>query len=107
MRTGDCFEAAARELMKLGPHSGAELVHAEVCGQGELAGITLGHAWVEVGGVTLDYSNGKEIEIPAELYRAIGNVDAIGNEYRYTWTEAMAQLVEHEHWGPWDLETAH
>ena len=35
----------------------------------------------------------------------LGQIDYIGNTIEYTWEEARKNILEHEHWGPWGLET--
>ena len=121
--TGDCFEAAAKYLLD---HHGEEdvvLVHA-VCliGVGEHEGLPFGHAWCEVTpqveaipeelrifGAALrdslvvcrDVSNGRDISMPRPPYYMGGRPDQI---HRYTFDEALKLLLEHGHWGPWELE---
>ena len=85
---------------------GLRLVHAEVAGQGPLAGVTFGHAWVLDGDTVIDRSNGRDVVMPRQLYYALGHVDEIANEYVYSWSETRDKLREFEHYGPWDLETA-
>lgn len=58
---GDCYFAAARFLLSLGVDTDARLVHGEVTGQGDVAGVRYGHAWVEINGFVIDPSNGRKL----------------------------------------------
>ena len=107
---GDCYEAAGKFMMmecQLGGSDcdGLTLIHGEVMGQGQIAGITFGHAWVEKDGMVIDKSNGRDISMPAQLYYAIGQIDKIDNVIEYPWEEARTKILDYGHWGPWDLET--
>ena len=101
---GDCYNVAGRYLMDhaFGEDSGLLLVHGEVGGQGPLAGIRMGHAWIEDGDMVIDNSNGTNRTIPKQLYYAIGN---IGQTFKYTMDEMRKKVLEYGHWGPWDLKT--
>ena len=107
---GDCYEAAGRYMMDKcqfgGDCTGWVLVHGEVMGQGDIDGITFGHAWVESNGMVIDKSNGRDLQLPASLYYAVGKIDEIGNVVKYSWPDARDKILEFEHWGPWDLETS-
>jgi hypothetical protein len=52
---GDCYEAAAKLLYAHRSCPGIMLVHGTVTGQGPIAGIRYGHAWIEVGDVVLRF----------------------------------------------------
>jgi hypothetical protein len=109
--TGDCYEAAFKFIMDeciLKPENESRyiLVHAEVMGQGPLQGTTFGHAFVvKDRAVVVDKSNGRNLEMPAFLYYAVGQISDIGNEHQYTWEEARKKAVEIGTYGPWDLVT--
>jgi hypothetical protein len=109
--TGDCYEAAFKFIMdecNFTPENSKRyiLVHAEVMGQGEIEGITFGHAFVvKDHTLVIDRSNGRNLEMPAFLYYAIGQIQDIGNEHQYTWEEARKKAVEIGTYGPWDLVT--
>lgn len=109
--TGDCYEAAFKFIMdecNLTPENSKRyiLVHAEVMGQGEIEGITFGHAFVvKDRTLVIDRSNGRNLEMPAFIYYAIGQINDIGNEHQYTWEEARQKAMESGTYGPWDLMT--
>jgi hypothetical protein len=109
--TGDCYEAAFKFIMDeciLNPENESRyiLVHAEVMGQGPLQGTTFGHAFVvKDKAVVVDRSNGRNLEMPAFLYYALGQIQDIGNEHQYAWEEARQKAVESGTYGPWDLVT--
>lgn len=83
------------------------LVQAEVQGQGPLAGKTFGHAWVldPAVNVVFDYSNGRQVVMPKDVYYKLGHVAELDNIYEYTWEEAMIQMLRTQHYGPWELVT--
>ena len=108
---GDCYEAAGKYMTSqcmLSGDMGCDdviLVHGEVAGQGPLAGMTYGHAWILEGGAVVDKSNGRNLHLPRQLYYVIGSIDQIGNTHEYTWEETREMIMQYEHWGPWDLHT--
>ena len=108
---GDCYEAAFKFIMdecNFTPENSKRyiLVHAEVMGQGEIEGTTVGHAFVvKDRALVIDRSNGRNLEMPAFLYYAIGQINDIGNEHQYTWEEARKKALEIGTYGPWDLVT--
>jgi len=113
---GDCYEAAVNLILgeaTLGKNQIPDfsrvkslLVQAEVTGQGKILGVKYGHAWVERGGMVLDFSNGRHLVIPKSKYYALGHiVDAPGKLYRYTGLEVKKWLMKTKHYGPWELET--
>jgi hypothetical protein len=107
--TGDCYQAAAQHLMKEtifagNPNSDLRLVHGEVSGQGPLKGRTFGHAWIENGDSVIDRSNGQNIQMPKDAYYLLGK---ISNYHVYTPEEARDKMMEHGHYGPWDLQGKH
>ena len=113
---GNCYESAASYIMdnvlmkRFGqpeePHgstSDTVLVHAEVTGQGHIEGLKYGHAWVEVGGIVIDNSNGNNIKLPIDVYYRLGQVGS--NIYKYTPEETRRWILDSETYGPWELET--
>ena len=107
---GDCYEAAGKFIMdKCGFGNPDDcqfiLVHGEVMGQGPIAGIPFGHAWVLDGSTVIDKSNGRDLAMPMQVYYAVGQIDRIDNVIEYPWEEARTKILDYGHWGPWDLET--
>ncbi len=103
---GDCFEAAYKKLYEVfREHPEAKLVHAIVTGQGPIKGVQHGHAWVEIGDTVLDYSNGRSIEMPKQIYYAVGNVDPNNSkEYKtYSFKEMADISLDQGTYGPWEL----
>lgn len=95
---GDCFETNS----KLADRCKGVLCHGIVIGTGgKMLGLPFVHAWVEIdGGVVLDHSNSRAIEIPKELYYSTGQIDP-GKVVRYTVQEMYREFLTHEHFGPW------
>ena len=87
-------------------HGTAYVVHAEVSGQGGIAGLRYGHAWVEDDLYVYDFSNGREIVFPKQLYYSMGNVITKAPKYyKYTFEEAVKKMIKTGHYGSWDLKT--
>lgn len=111
--TGDCYEAAGKYMMDRGIIGGEDLVlvHGEVRGQGPIAGIRYGHAWIEDGETVIDVSNGRNLRMPRQIYYALGGVypdepPFEPNIHIYTPEEARVKILDYKHWGPWDLVTS-
>ena len=98
---GDCYVAAGRYIMD-NHNPKLVLVHGIVTGQGDIAGIQFGHAWVEDGDMVIDTSNGRDIQLPKQLYYALGNIETTK---RYTMEKAMEKMLKIGHYGPWDLKS--
>ncbi len=106
---GDCFDVAGRHMIGLSKgFEEMKLVHALVQGQGPLVGRRFGHAFNLIGDVVLDKSNGNNIAMRKEAYFALGkiNKDEPGAYAEYTAEETAIKILKHEHWGPWDLNSA-
>ena len=129
-KLGDCYQVALHLMFESDDYDDTwRLCHGEPTGQGPIAGVVHGHAWVEfteaqeipvfpadwsaehVAAMTrmlesarvtvIDKSNGKNGVFPAPLYYGIGNID--GSEVkRYTKDEAAKLAVKFQHYGPWD-----
>jgi len=102
--TGDCYEAAGRYIATadLGDDT-MRLCHGTAMGQGPIAGIRHGHAWIELNDIlVLEVANGNHLLIPRSVYYAMGEIE---NIVRYSPREAAEQMVQQEHWGPWHRET--
>lgn len=109
---GDCYTAACQHMLALHAQGLSDefiLVHGEVIGQGPLDGIRHGHAWlVHVeSDMVVDTSNGRRIELPAEVYERIGRHDETGrNRHEYTHAQMIKKMLASGHYGPWDLKTS-
>jgi hypothetical protein len=121
---GDCYERAIHEALDI-PAADRDhwrVVHGWPTGQGPIAGIKHGHAWLErtdpvpddlppnfrnVGAefwiTCVDRSNGKDVEWPRALFYGIGNIDPAECRY-YEIVEAFEVMSEYHHYGPWDAD---
>lgn len=102
---GDCYQAAVRAMWDLvcdGTVKFAALVHGTVkADSGDIIGERYGHAWVEIGGVVFDRSNGRDLAVPREEYYRRGEV--VADECsRYNLKEMSEEMLRTEHYGPWD-----
>jgi len=101
---GDCYEISGRYITDhcfMGEKD-LLLVHGEVTGQGAIEGILYGHAWIEKGGLVIDKSNGRDLQLPKELYYALGRIE---KTFKYNCEEARKKILQYKHWGPWELIT--
>lgn len=126
---GDCFQSAVRVMFDvLNPEDRkkAKICQGVPMGQGQIAGVRFDHAWVEVTRKTdfgdadpsdpqvkfmmerfptqvivYDYSNGKELQLPRELYYAIGQIDG-DDVKRFSAEEAQTEMREKGFYGPWE-----
>ena len=110
---GDCYYIAGQFAMdnifspkKIDYVGTPYLVHAEVQGQGHIAHIRYGHAWVEDDENVYDFSNGRELVIPKPLYYAIGDIRTNNPKkyQKYTFAEARQKMLQTKHYGCWDLD---
>ena len=99
---GDCYQAGGRLIMNFFGDKNHKLVHGMVNGQGSLEGMRYGHCWVESKDTVIDHSNGKKLEVPTQVYYALGRIDPRECKY-YTPEEAVKWMSEEEHWGPWEM----
>lgn len=103
---GNCYEAASNYIIDKGPDANLTLVHGEVTGQREK--LKYGHAWIEDGDLVIDVSNGRDLRLPKQTYYALGSIDhrpGHQNLYKYTYPQTLDNLLKHENYGPWNLET--
>jgi hypothetical protein len=99
---GDCYQASGRLIMNFFGDKNHKLVHGMVNGQGALKGKRYGHAWVESNNTVLDHSNGKKLEVPTNVYYALGRIKRNQCKY-YTPEQAAKFMVDKAHWGPWEM----
>ena len=67
------------------------LVHGIVTGQGKLKGMKIGHAWIEIGDMVLDYSHGRRIVMKKKQYYRMGKIKKVR---RYTVKEASKLMFK-------------
>lgn len=98
-----CFVAAvetARELFSAGL-TDVRVVHAVCLGRGgEVEGLWYWHAWAEAGDVAYDRSHGLDVELPADVFRAMGTVDP-RHTHEFTLEDVARETRARAHWGPW------
>jgi len=120
-RLGNCYEVHGRFMLNnLKEAKEYILVHAEVMGQGQLAGVPYGHCFLihEATDTVRDMSNGRDLKLPRVLYYHLGKIDqseywddTMGHVsrtpkiYEYTREEAMEWMSKTGTFGPWELET--
>lgn len=100
---GDCYDSAVDTMYALAPEARAfaRLVHGTVIGNAEpVLNKAFSHAWVEMGGVVIDNSNGNETVTRIERYYGIARIDP-ATVVRYTYEDMLFALVRHRHYGPW------
>jgi len=118
---GDCYEVHGRFMLNnFRDADDYILVHAEVMGQGQLAGVPYGHCFLihKATDTVHDLSNGRDIKMPRMIYYLLGKIDqsryyddSIGlvertpKIYEYTQAEVMKWMSETGTFGPWELET--
>ena len=99
---GDCYAVAGNFMVFSDP--GVVLVHGYPTLR-RSPWKKFGHAWIEVeleGQVLVkDMSNGKDIEMPRELYYSVGNINP-DECRRYTLADLRRYVTETKHWGPWE-----
>ena len=103
--TGDCYVVAGR-CVALDSTSMAKelrLCHGTAVGQGELKGLPVDHAWVEMGDVVFDYSNGLSVVMRKERYYEIGQIKE-KEVRRYSQEETLKMMFVSGHYGPWEDE---
>lgn len=100
--TGDCYLSAAHSLMDFSGEVAAVvepvLVHADVISGDQLGNRIIGHAWIEVGDVVFDFSNGRRVVSRKEKYYAIVKPIKIR---KYSYEQACDLMVRTGHSGPY------
>ena len=120
-KLGDCYEVHGRFMLNNFEEADEYiLVHAEVMGQGQLAGVPYGHCFLihKATDTVRDMSNGRDLELPRVIYYMLGKIDQseywddiMGRVsrtpkiYEYTREEVMEWMSETGTFGPWELET--
>ncbi len=101
---GFCFNNAIMSTVKALYLQKRDLtiVHGIITARGKLSGIEIVHAWAEDDkGFTYDLEAGETIisQMPSNMYNMVGQVR---NTVRYTLDEALENMIEQGHNGPWD-----
>ncbi|GAF87401.1 unnamed protein product [marine sediment metagenome] len=94
---GDCYRIAANILIDDMPED-ALLCHGTAIGRGVIEGIKHGHAWIELNGSALDFSNGLNVVMSIGRYYEIGKISDVT---KYKKVEASINLLKYKHYGPW------
>ena len=107
-KLGDCFQVAGRAMLKLDSEmekAGMKMVHALVYGEGKLEGRRFGHAFLRLGDVIFDNSNGNKIITRKENYFKQGGINPKekGTYIEYDKEQSLLKMAKYHHWGPWDL----
>lgn len=102
---GDCYEAAGRLILygdsEVNSYGELYLIHGMVDGQGALEGVRYDHAWCEDDHLIYDFSNGRRLIFPKQLYYKLGNIKDSEN-FKYSKDEARKFILSTENWGPWE-----
>ena len=103
---GNCFVAAAHTMLYAPSEDKWRLCHGTQIGQGNLAGLPISHAWVEVRHkgewLVLDWSNNLRpgTAFSRDAYYQTGKIKP-REVVRYTPRQAQEQMIEHKTYGPW------
>lgn len=109
---GDCFKANATWVIDNFLHVGAGnlhndvfLCHGKVVGspKSEVAGEIFVHAWIEMGDIIMDFSNGNSIAVRKERLYDAGRI-LKKTVVRYNPKEVAVTMLKHKHYGPWAEE---
>lgn len=101
-KLGDCYESAGRQMLDAKEEEKKHLMlcHGIVTGRGDIAGMKIGHAWVELSeDLVIDKSNGNDIIMRREKYYLLGDITKV---VKYTHQEALENMLKFRHFGPWD-----
>ena len=93
---GDCMKSAGNLIMDI---EDALLVHAVIEGQGKLKGRKILHAWVEINGYVLDFSNGRHFCMKKENYYALAKPSFMR---KYSQETALKFMDSTGHFGTWE-----
>ena len=104
---GACFEVHARYMLD-NPHTPFMLIHGIVTGQGSLDGKRFPHCWLVYDDVVYNFSIGADEPdmFPVTLFNHLGQVTPTveGSFFEYDQATLRLKLLEHEHWGSWDID---
>lgn len=109
---GHCFEYTMKALVAGEFPPGSLLVHGVPLGRGPIEGTRFAHAWIEVPRdvgmwLVIDLTTKPGVKdaicLPREVYYLMGDIKSEDCKY-YTAEEAIHSLLEHAHFGPWELD---
>lgn len=97
MKKGNCIIVACNNVLD---NSDWLFCYAYVMGQGEISGQRILHAWNEINGFVLDFSNGKNICIKKERYYQIAEIKE-SDVTKQTGQEISEMMLETGTYGGW------
>ena len=102
---GECYTNAFLFVTRQPDPTGWKVVHGVCTGQGSIAGVRFGHAWVEIShnGRVWVYDPTARVCLPGEVYRKVGEVT---DTVEYSTDEILRLVAEHDHAGPFDATVA-
>jgi hypothetical protein len=95
---GDCYFVAANLIIN--ELKEGTLVHGHPT-LGVFPYEKYGHAWIELNGSVIDYSNGNSVIMPREEYYRLGKIKTVECLY-YDRERARQFMLSHKHYGPWE-----
>lgn len=110
--SGDCFEVNAGYILdnfffkfKNKKSKDVFLCHGKVIGAkgSKVEGEIFVHAWIEIGDVFMDYSNGNSIITGKEKVYATGRI-LVETVKKYSPKQVANFTLKQEHYGPWAKE---
>lgn len=95
---GCCFDLVSEWVLK-NRHEDIDVkvVHGLILGQGPIEGIEHGHAWLEINNRVVDLEN--EVSMSKYEYEHLARLQY---KVSYSIKEAIEQMLESGHKGPWD-----
>ena len=106
---GNCFDENGRYFLD-NAQANWKIVHGVVINSADKK--PMGHCWIEVEYkfktprqqfvfvACIDKSNGNDVELPQEIYYKFGQ---ISETKKYDIDQYRKLLIQHENWGPWEL----
>ena len=117
MKLGNCYELAAEALLagnlkcfKDYPDATVYLAHGYPTGTGgDAEHLKYGHAWIELyvnyGNILVanvgNFKGDKVVLVPQLVYYAVGSINC-DEVTRYTRKQTRTNMLDSEHWGPWE-----
>jgi len=112
MGLGNCFEIHVKHLYSMSFNDperlkGMLLVHGVPTGTGNgIEGLEYAHCWIEENGMVIDISNNADHFVPIPFYYGVGNIREEPDKlFKYNYEEMKLMIVNHDTYGPWELNT--